>query len=107
MTYPAYTENLVTKTFTKFRIKELAVTPEVPSWWQTAVVYQVYIRSFADGNGDGIGDIQGLRARRFRPIDTAHGSATPRPLQTQASPRLSSAQKGGRENGPQRAVKKA
>lgn len=33
------------------------------SWWQNAVVYQVYIRSFADGNGDGIGDIAGLRSR--------------------------------------------
>jgi alpha-glucosidase len=32
-------------------------------WWADAVVYQVYIRSFADGNGDGIGDIAGLRAR--------------------------------------------
>jgi len=32
-------------------------------WWETAVVYQVYIRSFADGNGDGIGDIAGLRSR--------------------------------------------
>lgn len=33
------------------------------SWWQTAVVYQVYVRSFADGNGDGIGDLLGLRQR--------------------------------------------
>lgn len=33
------------------------------SWWETAVVYQVYIRSFADGNGDGVGDIAGLRSR--------------------------------------------
>ncbi len=32
-------------------------------WWREAVVYQVYIRSFADGNGDGIGDIAGLRSR--------------------------------------------
>jgi alpha-glucosidase len=32
-------------------------------WWRGAVVYQVYIRSFADGNGDGIGDIAGLRER--------------------------------------------
>ncbi|MFT4262949.1 MAG: glycoside hydrolase family 13 protein [Nocardioides sp.] len=32
-------------------------------WWSDAVVYQVYIRSFADGSGDGIGDIAGLRSR--------------------------------------------
>jgi alpha-glucosidase len=32
-------------------------------WWRSAVIYQVYIRSFADGNGDGIGDISGLRSR--------------------------------------------
>ncbi len=32
-------------------------------WWRNAVVYQVYLRSFADGNGDGIGDIPGLRSR--------------------------------------------
>jgi alpha-glucosidase len=32
-------------------------------WWRSAVIYQVYIRSFADGDGDGIGDIAGLRSR--------------------------------------------
>ncbi|MHA7987767.1 glycoside hydrolase family 13 protein [Rathayibacter sp. CAU 1779] len=32
-------------------------------WWRNAVVYEVYPRSFADGNGDGIGDLAGLRSR--------------------------------------------
>ena len=31
-------------------------------WWREAVVYQVYVRSFADANGDGIGDLAGVRA---------------------------------------------
>jgi alpha-glucosidase len=35
--------------------------PEPPSaWWRDAVIYQIYPRSFADGNGDGIGDLAGL-----------------------------------------------
>jgi alpha-glucosidase len=32
-------------------------------WWRDAVIYQVYPRSFADGNGDGIGDLPGVTAR--------------------------------------------
>ena len=29
-------------------------------WWKSAVVYQIYPRSFADSNGDGCGDLQGV-----------------------------------------------
>ncbi|WP_327291447.1 glycoside hydrolase family 13 protein [Streptomyces sp. NBC_01198] len=32
-------------------------------WWRDAVIYQVYPRSFADGNGDGMGDLAGITAR--------------------------------------------
>ncbi|MBN1921032.1 MAG: alpha-glucosidase [Anaerolineae bacterium] len=32
-------------------------------WWQKAVFYQIYPRSFADGNGDGIGDVPGMIAK--------------------------------------------
>jgi alpha-glucosidase len=34
-----------------------------PKWWQTAVIYQIYPRSFADGDGDGIGDLRGVESR--------------------------------------------
>ncbi len=34
-----------------------------PQWWRHAVVYQIYVRSFSDGNGDGTGDVAGMRSR--------------------------------------------
>lgn len=43
-------------------------TTDAP-WWASAVIYQVYIRSFADGNGDGLGDIAGLRSRLGHLVD--------------------------------------
>ncbi|MFD4673255.1 alpha-amylase family glycosyl hydrolase [Lentzea sp. NPDC058450] len=34
-----------------------------PPWWRTAVIYQIYPRSFADASGDGVGDLAGVRSR--------------------------------------------
>ncbi|MEU9791498.1 glycoside hydrolase family 13 protein [Streptomyces sparsogenes] len=42
---------------------EATVPEETPGWWREAVIYQVYPRSFADGNGDGMGDLSGIRSR--------------------------------------------
>ena len=33
------------------------------AWWRGAAIYELYVQSFADGNGDGLGDLAGARAR--------------------------------------------
>jgi alpha-glucosidase len=37
--------------------------PQERPWWQDAVVYQIYPRSFGDSDGDGVGDLEGIRSR--------------------------------------------
>lgn len=47
-------------TFTE-RISHKAVVGQ--EWWRSGVIYQIYPRSFADANGDGMGDLQGIKSR--------------------------------------------
>lgn len=43
---------------------EILSTPRKNAeWWRTSVIYQIYPRSFADGNGDGMGDLMGVTER--------------------------------------------
>jgi alpha-glucosidase len=47
-------------------VQPVLSTPALPAdadWWREAVIYQIYIRSFADGTGDGVGDLAGIRSR--------------------------------------------
>jgi alpha-glucosidase len=46
-----------------------ARNPQSRPWWRDAVFYEIYVRSFADANGDGVGDLAGIRARLDHLVD--------------------------------------
>lgn len=62
---PETGEDCVDATSTHWAVPraENAPNPSESEWWRTAVVYEIYPRSFSDANGDGIGDLLGVRNR--------------------------------------------
>src|SRR5277367_2579891 len=59
----AYSPGLTHKMRGGRRERGRRVSENGPKWWEEAVVYEVYPRSFADADGNGVGDLPGLRSR--------------------------------------------
>lgn len=45
---------------TQLKHKSLLTQPTKPKWWQDAVIYEIFPKSFKDSKGDGVGDLQGI-----------------------------------------------
>ena len=54
---------MTTETLTVEAVPAVESGARRTDWWRDAVIYQVYIRSFADSDGDGVGDLPGIRSR--------------------------------------------
>jgi len=55
-------------------------TPEPKQWWQKAPIYQVYVQSFKDSNGDGLGDLKGVESKLDYLKDIGVGSVALSPF---------------------------
>ena len=53
-----------------------SLATSAPGWWRDRVFYEVFVRSFADSNGDGIGDLRGLIGRLDQLNDGDPGTTT-------------------------------
>ena len=47
----------------KTKLSEPTFLENQPQWYKDAVIYEVHVRAFCDGNGDGVGDFQGLKEK--------------------------------------------